>query len=82
MNRARSENSNVVVLISSDVILLEDFFASVEKVRYVSGDWILASSSWLVSEFPFHVEKKGNRFSTWKQGENKVTEETVRNFFL
>lgn len=66
---ARGAEADIAVLVSPDVVLLDDFSIALEKVRQVQGDWILVSYGWTVmSDFPFDYDESSRSWQSTLNG--------------
>eukprot|EP01018_Ginkgo_biloba_P023351 Gb_30925 [translate_table: standard] len=62
VSRARASNSNIVVLIEPESVLLPDFMSALLYTHALEHDWLLVAMSPKVSHFPFYMDGPGQHW--------------------
>ncbi|KAL5707303.1 hypothetical protein ACHQM5_025364 [Ranunculus cassubicifolius] len=66
--RAQACDSDISVLIDSDIVLLPDFMSALYVAHKLEHDWFLVATSPVISHFPFYLNEAGDY---WLQEDGK-----------
>lgn len=81
ISRAQTSNSDITVLMDSEIVLLPDFISTLDRVYKLDHDWLLVALSRNVSDFPFQLDVDGKHWLGDK-GEKIKTKKVKRELLI